>query len=87
MLFADEPTGALNSRMTTEVMDALTDVHRAGTTLVMVTHDPVCAARADRVVYLRDGLVVDSRVLGTWDEERAAQREGDLLVWLRDLGF
>ncbi|WP_204366508.1 hypothetical protein [Nocardiopsis alkaliphila] len=53
----------------------------------MVTHDPVCAARADRVVYLRDGLVVDSRVLGTWDEERAARREGDLLVWLRDLGF
>lgn len=87
VLFADEPTGALNSRMTNEVMDALTDVHRTGTTLVMVTHDPVCAARADRVVYLRDGLVVDSRVLGRWDEERAARREGDLITWLRDLGF
>lgn len=41
-------------------MDALTDVHRAGATLVMVTHDPTCAARADRVVYLRDGSLVDS---------------------------
>lgn len=70
ILFADEPTGALNSSMTTEVMDALTGVHRAGTTLVMVTHDPACAARADRVVYLRDGLLLDSRDLGAWSEER-----------------
>jgi putative ABC transport system ATP-binding protein len=61
VLFADEPTGALNSSMSTEVMNALTDVHGDGTTIVMVTHDPACAARADRVVYLRDGLLVDTR--------------------------
>lgn len=87
VLFADEPTGALNSSMTVEVMDALTGVHRAGTTLVMVTHDPACAARADRVIYLRDGLLVDSRALGAWSEERAERREDDLLAWLRGLGF
>lgn len=87
ILFADEPTGALNSSMTTEVMDALTDVHSEGTTLVMVTHDPACAARADRVVYLRDGLLVDSRELGTWSKERSTQREDDLFAWLRELGF
>ena len=87
VLFADEPTGALNSSMTTEVMDALTDVHREGTTLVMVTHDPACAARADRVIYLRDGLLVDSRELGTWDREQAERREDDLLAWLREKGF
>lgn len=87
ILFADEPTGALNSSMTTEVMDALTDVHRDGTTLVMVTHDPACAARADRVIYLRDGRLVDSRELGAWSPERAAGREDDLLTWLRGLGF
>ena len=46
ILFADEPTGALNSSMTLEVMDAITDVHDCGTTLVMVTHDPKCAARS-----------------------------------------
>ncbi len=56
VLFADEPTGALNSSMSTEVMDALIDVHAGGTTLVLVTHDPACAARGDRVIYLRDGL-------------------------------
>lgn len=87
ILFADEPTGALNSSMSAEVMDALTDVHRDGTTVVMVTHDPACAVRGDRVVYLRDGLLVDARELGTWSRERSADREDDLLAWLRALGF
>ena len=87
ILFADEPTGALNSSMTMEVMDVLTEVHHDGTTLVMVTHDPACAARADRVIYLRDGVVIDSCELGTWSKEQAAQRADDLLAWLRDLGF
>ncbi|TWH26544.1 hypothetical protein [Isoptericola variabilis] len=73
--------------MTADVMDALTDVHRAGTTLVMVTHDPACAARAERVVYLQDGRLVDSRELGAWTAERSAQREDELLAWLRKLGF
>lgn len=87
ILFADEPTGALNSSMTEEVMDALTDVHQGGATLVMVTHDPGVAARADRVIYLRDGLVVDERELGAWKRDEAQQREDDLLAWLRALGF
>lgn len=87
ILFADEPTGALNSRMTTEVMDALTDVHRDGTTVVMVTHDPACAARGDRVVCLRDGRLVDTREMGRWSPGGVAEREDDLLAWLRGHGF
>lgn len=87
VLFADEPTGALNSSMSTEVMDALSDVHADGTTLVMVTHDPACAARGDRVIYLRDGLVVDTRTLGAWTKGAATTREDELLAWLRELGF
>lgn len=87
VLFADEPTGALNSSMSTEVMDALTDVHASGTTLVMVTHDPGCAARADRVIYLRDGHLIDSRDLGTWTKPQVTTREDELLAWLRGLGF
>ncbi|WP_159618439.1 ABC transporter ATP-binding protein [Ruania rhizosphaerae] len=87
IVFADEPTGALNSSMSAEVMDALTQVHRDGSTLVMVTHDPSCAARADRVVYLRDGLLVDSAELGTWTADTAAQREDRLIGWLRQQGF
>lgn len=87
VLFADEPTGALNSSVTVEVMDAFTEAHRDGTTIVMVTHDPKCAARADRVVYLRDGQLVDERSAGAWTKETASQREDDLLAWLRGLGF
>ncbi|MDN5762066.1 MAG: ABC transporter ATP-binding protein [Microlunatus sp.] len=87
VLFADEPTGALNSSMSAEVMDALTDVHAGGTTIVMVTHDPACAARGDRVIYLRDGQLIDSRELGTWTADQAAEREDALLAWLRELGF
>lgn len=87
VIFADEPTGALNSSMSTEVMDALSDVHAGGATLVMVTHDPTCAARGDRVIYLRDGLVVDTHALGTWTQDAATTREDDLLAWLRTLGF
>lgn len=87
VLFADEPTGALNSSMSLDVMDALTDVHGDGTTLVMVTHDPACASRADRVIYLRDGLLVDSFELGTWTEEQSTRRTDELLEWLRKKGF
>lgn len=87
VLFADEPTGALNSSMSTEVMDALTEVHVGGTTIVMVTHDPACAARGDRVIYLRDGLLVDSLKMGRWTEAQATAREDQLLAWLRELDF
>lgn len=87
ILFADEPTGALNSSMTAEVMDALTQAHRGGTTLVMVTHDPACAARADRVLYLKDGSIVDEWKAGPWEAGTTGDREAELLSWLRDLGF
>jgi putative ABC transport system ATP-binding protein len=87
VLFADEPTGALNSSMTAEVMDALTDVHRGGTTIVMVTHDPGVAVRGDRVIYLCDGALVDAHEIGPWQPDEAQQREDDLLAWLRNLGF
>ncbi len=87
VLFADEPTGALNSSMSTEVMDALSNVHSDGTTIVMVTHDPGCAARGDRVIYLRDGLLVDSLTLGKWSSTEATKREDTLQAWLRELDF
>lgn len=87
ILFADEPTGALNSSMSAEVMDALTETHRTGATVAMVTHSPTLAARADRVVYLRDGLVADTLALGSWSEDRAARREDELQDWLREKGY
>ncbi|WP_189331126.1 ABC transporter ATP-binding protein [Actinoplanes ianthinogenes] len=60
VLFADEPTGALDARSGAEVLRLLRSaVDRHGQTIVMVTHDPVAAAYADRVLFLADGRVVD----------------------------
>jgi len=60
VVFADEPTGNLDSRSGREILRFLrTSVHEHGQTIVMVTHDPVAASYADRVVFLADGEIVD----------------------------
>jgi putative ABC transport system ATP-binding protein len=60
VLFADEPTGALDSASARAVLGLLRSmVDSAGQTIVMVTHDPAVAAAADRVLFLRDGSLVD----------------------------
>ena len=63
LLLADEPTGNLDSQSGTQVLDLLGELHAQGRTLVVVTHDPNVARRADRVLVLRDGEIV-RRVLG-----------------------
>jgi putative ABC transport system ATP-binding protein len=59
VLFADEPTGALDSTAARTVLDLMRAMVDAGQCIVMVTHDPGAAARADAVVFLRDGRIVD----------------------------
>jgi putative ABC transport system ATP-binding protein len=60
IIFGDEPTGNLDSRSGAEVLGFLRNsVRELGQTVVMVTHDPVAAAYADRVVFLADGRIVD----------------------------
>ena len=62
ILLADEPTGNLDSSNGEQVMELLRDLHRAGATICMVTHDPRFARHADRTVHLFDGRVVDENV-------------------------
>lgn len=60
LLLADEPTGSLDSVAGQQILDLLDDLRRQqGLTIVMVTHDPTVAARADRIVRMLDGRVVD----------------------------
>ena len=58
ILFADEPTGALNSKMSQEVMTIFKEINQRGTTVIMVTHDMNAAAHAKRVLFLKDGQIM-----------------------------
>ena len=57
VLFADEPTGALNRTVSNEVMDELVKLNKEGTTIMMVTHDAKVAAKCSRVLYIVDGNI------------------------------
>jgi ABC-type lipoprotein export system ATPase subunit len=79
VLLADEPTGNLDSRSGREVLDLLATVNAAGQTIVMVTHDPVVAAHANRVLFLRDGrLVSELPSTGPQDASLIAERLADV---------
>ena len=60
LILADEPTGALDSETSQQIMDLLSEIHRSGITVLVVTHDSEVAARTQRIIRLRDGKVVDS---------------------------
>jgi putative ABC transport system ATP-binding protein len=62
LLLADEPTGALDSRTTQEVLDIFTELNSSGITVVMVTHEPEVARQTRRIVWFRDGEVVHSNL-------------------------
>lgn len=88
VLFADEPTGALNSKSTSEIMEIFNQVNDAGTTIIMVTHDVKVAVRADKVIYLEDGHLRQEYHLGKWKGIETLQvREANLLEWLQKNGF
>jgi putative ABC transport system ATP-binding protein len=89
IVFGDEPTGALNSAASNEIMDLLADVHRTGTTIVLVTHDPAVAARAERVLFLFDGKVAGEHVAERYDgaSDGLDARHEALAGWLSDMRF
>lgn len=64
LLLADEPTGALDSKTGAEVMALIDELHAQGLTVIMVTHDPNVAGRAERIVSLSDGEIVSDRLNG-----------------------
>ncbi|MDD6488978.1 MAG: ABC transporter ATP-binding protein [Clostridia bacterium] len=87
ILFGDEPTGALNSSSTKEVMDILHQINSDGTTIMIVTHDAKVASRADRVIYLEDGKIKDTFSQDKSSENNLTMREKNLKEWLAKMGF
>lgn len=86
ILFADEPTGALNRQSSQEVMDELCKLNEEGTTIMMVTHDSKVAARCSRILYIVDGQIAgefknDNKALDKKEKERALNK------WLMDMGW
>lgn len=82
IVFADEPTGALNSKTGKDVLDALSAFNNDGQSIVMVTHDIVSARRGNRVLYVKDGEVAGVCELGKYvpDDKERHQKLSDFLV-------
>lgn len=85
ILFADEPTGALNRSTSREVMDEMVRLNDSGTTVMMVTHDAGIAAKCKRVLYLVDGTIKGEYI--TDNNLTQTERERSLNNWLMDLGW
>lgn len=86
IIFADEPTGALNSVNSTAVLDTLTEVNAKGQSVVMVTHDLKSARRGSRVLYLRDGIIHGECQLGKYASNDDV-RHGKLTAFLAEMGW
>ncbi|MFD1413593.1 ABC transporter ATP-binding protein [Oceanobacillus jeddahense] len=73
IIFGDEPTGALNSKTAEEIMDHFLQINQEGTTIMLVTHDPKVAAKSERVLFMKDGEIVDELWLGKLLQQRGME--------------
>ncbi|EOT24556.1 hypothetical protein C805_02768 [Eubacterium sp. 14-2] len=86
ILFADEPTGALNRSTSEDVMKELNKLNQEGTTIMLVTHDMKVAAKCSRVLYIVDGNIKGELDLGDRDSQEKF-RERKLNNWLTEMGW
>lgn len=87
IIFADEPTGALNSKAGKQVLDLLTRLNREGHSIVLVTHDVHAALRGNRVIYIKDGVVEGECILSEYTEEKNDERTIKLEEFLEKMGW
>ena len=87
ILFADEPTGALNSSSGQDVMDVFTELHQNGQSIVMVTHDLKTALRGNRVLYLKDGRVEGEHKMPLFGTDDIKARRESLQKFLNEMGW
>lgn len=87
ILFADEPTGALNKSAAAEVMEEFVRLNKEGTTILLVTHDSKVASRCHRVLYLLDGSVRGELKLPKMTDDTEKRREEKVNQWLMQMGW
>ena len=87
LLFADEPTGALNKAASEEIMEEFVRLNREGMSVLIVTHDSKVASRCDRVLYMVDGKITGECVLGKYDISQKHNREIQVSNWLEKHGW
>lgn len=89
ILFGDEPTGALDSKSTEEIMSILAEINNNGTTVMLVTHDVKVAAKTERVLFMVDGKIISQKKMQKYDaqQDNLQGREESIMKWLRDKGL
>ena len=88
IIFADEPTGALNRTSSEDVMEELTKINKDGTTIMLVTHDVKVAAKCTRVLYIVDGNIKGEYNLDKYNSSsELRERERSLNNWLMEMGW
>ena len=87
LLFADEPTGALNRTAANEVMDELVKLNKEGTTIMMVTHDSKVAAKCSRILYIVDGNIKGEYDNSNTENDSEKEVERKINNWLLELGW
>ncbi|MGL4798178.1 MAG: ABC transporter ATP-binding protein, partial [Cellulosilyticaceae bacterium] len=89
VVFADEPTGALNSASSTQVLDTMTTINQKGQSIVMVTHDLKTALRGNRILYLRDGSVCGELNMEAFspEKETVKERQHKVQQFLSEMGW
>lgn len=87
VLFADEPTGALNSKQGKNVLDIMTKLNEQGQSIVMVTHDIKAACRANRILFLRDGVIDGILELSPYKAENEEAREREVFEFIKKRGW
>ena len=87
VLFADEPTGSLNSASGQDVLNIFTELHKKGQSIVMVTHDLKTALRGNRVIYLKDGKIEGELRMADYGTDEIMERRAKLQAFLDDMGW
>lgn len=87
IVFGDEPTGALNSKAADDIMDILSDVNADGTAVMLVTHDARVAARAGRVLFMRDGKIVSQLEMQPFSKDELDNRTQRISDKMREIAI